>query len=59
LLVLLPATMTAADLRMGRCHCAEEQQRHRQHAPKTPRGCGVAWWSAPLDVSHLYPPAFP
>jgi hypothetical protein len=39
--------MTAADLCMGRGHCAEEeQQRHRQRTPRETRPCGVAWWSA-------------
>jgi hypothetical protein len=55
LLVPLPATMPAADLCMGRCHCAEEQQQgHRQPTPRKTRPRGVAWWSAPLDVTHPY-----
>ena len=46
LLVLLPAAMTAADLCMGRGHCAEEQQqRHRQLTPRREtRPCGIARW---------------
>ena len=51
LLIILPAAMTAADLCMGRGHCAEEeQQRHRQPTPRETRPCGVAWWSARLNV---------
>ena len=43
LLVILPAAMTAADLCMGRGHCAEEeQQRHRQPTPRETRPWGVA-----------------
>jgi hypothetical protein len=57
LLVILPAAMTAADLCMGRGHCAEEeQQRHRQPTPRETRPCGVAWWSAWLNVIHPYRP---
>jgi len=57
LLVILPAAMTAADLCMGRGHCAEEeQQRHRQPTPRETRPCGVAWWSARLNVIHPYRP---
>jgi hypothetical protein len=44
LLVILPAAVTAADLCMGRGHCAqEEQQRYRQPTPRETCPCGVAW----------------
>jgi hypothetical protein len=57
LLVILSAAMTAADLRMGRGHCAqEEQQHHRQPTPRETRPCGVACWSARLNVIHPYRP---
>ncbi len=55
LLVILPAAVTAADLCMGRGHCAEEeQQRHRKPTPRETRPCGVAWWPARLNVIHPY-----
>ena len=51
LLVILPAAMTAADLCMGRGHCAEEEQQRRpQPTPRETRPCGVAWWSARLNA---------
>jgi hypothetical protein len=49
--------MAAADLRMGRGHCAEEeQQRHGRAAPREAHPWGVPWWSARLNVIHPYRP---
>jgi hypothetical protein len=57
LLVILPAAMAAADLCMGRGHCAEEEQQpHRQPAPRDAHPSGVAWWSARLNMIHPYRP---
>jgi hypothetical protein len=47
----------AVDLCMGRGHCGEEeQQRHRQPAPREAHPSGVTQWSARLNVIHPYSP---
>ena len=62
LLVILPAAMTAADLCMGRDHCAEEeQQRHHQPAPRCskiidPCSNGAGSGGAPDTLNSLVHP---